>query len=234
MSKGLGDFIRSHRKKEGLTQKSLGEKLNKGESTVRMWELGKSTPPADVIPLLSKVLKTNYIQLMQLAGYIAEADSIGLQLKRDLLIAKQKSYRDSLQEIVSKIKENEFKLNKFLYMKDDELTDDELKQRSSLITERSELKDQSEELRYTIEDLQVEIDELNDFIRNVLEYKYKEEIQSPIAPKELGKTNGVIEIDKLLNTTQKISIYGKVLSQEEKERALQILKLTFGNSENKS
>lgn len=49
----LGARIRMFREKRGLTQKALGAMLNKGESTVRMWELGRSEPDVDTLKLLA-------------------------------------------------------------------------------------------------------------------------------------------------------------------------------------
>ncbi len=55
--------IKSLRVSFGLTQKQLAEKLQKGESTVRMWELGKSEPDSETVNLLSREfnISTDYI-----------------------------------------------------------------------------------------------------------------------------------------------------------------------------
>ena len=37
------------RKKFGFTQRELAQKLNKAESSIRMWELGKSKPVSDTL-----------------------------------------------------------------------------------------------------------------------------------------------------------------------------------------
>jgi transcriptional regulator with XRE-family HTH domain len=49
----IGDRIKAQRQKLGWTQASLGERLGRGESTVRMWELGKSNPPYDELKEMS-------------------------------------------------------------------------------------------------------------------------------------------------------------------------------------
>lgn len=51
----LGLRIKELRMARGLTQAELGARLNKGGSTVRMWELDKSTPDIETIVLLSQV-----------------------------------------------------------------------------------------------------------------------------------------------------------------------------------
>ena len=71
----FGENLRNLRKAKKLTQKNLGELLGKKESTVRMWELGKSTPPPDLIHKISEVLEEDYVTLMKKAGYIPETIS---------------------------------------------------------------------------------------------------------------------------------------------------------------
>lgn len=70
----LGDKIRELRKAKKLTQKELGKLIEKAESTVRMWELGKSTPPPETIQKLSKALDVDFLKLMVTAGYLDEED----------------------------------------------------------------------------------------------------------------------------------------------------------------
>ena len=55
MSKQFGFRIRGLRVSFGLTQAQLAEKVNKAESTVRMWELGKSEPDNSTLILLAKI-----------------------------------------------------------------------------------------------------------------------------------------------------------------------------------
>ena len=52
----VGLRIKQAREQKGLTQKQLGISVKKGDSTVRMWELGKSQPDLTTISLIAKVL----------------------------------------------------------------------------------------------------------------------------------------------------------------------------------
>lgn len=61
----FGTLIREHRKKLKLTQKQLAEKLSVGESTVRMWELGKNYPTFPVLILLLTILQIPADKLME-------------------------------------------------------------------------------------------------------------------------------------------------------------------------
>lgn len=58
MSETLGKRIRMFRTEKGLTQSELGELVNKGGSTVRMWELDRSQPSPQTLRLLCDVLGT--------------------------------------------------------------------------------------------------------------------------------------------------------------------------------
>jgi len=59
----LGKNIRRLRIKNKMTQNDLSKKMNKAESTVRMWELGRSEPDKDSIVLLSEIfdVTTDYL-----------------------------------------------------------------------------------------------------------------------------------------------------------------------------
>ena len=54
----LGKRIKKLRQDKGLTQAQLGYMVNKGESTVRTWELDRSQPSPQTIRLLCDVLGT--------------------------------------------------------------------------------------------------------------------------------------------------------------------------------
>lgn len=51
---GIGERIKRLRGEWGFTQKELSEVLNKSESTVRMWELGKSEPDIETLTLIAR------------------------------------------------------------------------------------------------------------------------------------------------------------------------------------
>lgn len=50
-------LIRELRKKAGMTQEQLSEKLGINRTTVTMWELGKSVPRPDKLAKLAKILQ---------------------------------------------------------------------------------------------------------------------------------------------------------------------------------
>lgn len=48
--------IDKFRKKKGYTQIDLADRLNVSQQTIAAWETGKSSPTADKLPKLAKVL----------------------------------------------------------------------------------------------------------------------------------------------------------------------------------
>ena len=80
MSKKLGEIIRAYRKDAKLTQKQLAEKLQKAESTVRMWELGKNMPPLETLKEIGATLNIPLSDLLSKAGYIEKDEYTDEQL----------------------------------------------------------------------------------------------------------------------------------------------------------
>lgn len=60
----LGDKILELRKKEGLSQESLGELLGVTRQTISNWELGSTSPNPDQLKMLSKVLHISIDELL--------------------------------------------------------------------------------------------------------------------------------------------------------------------------
>ena len=87
----LGMRIRAFREMNGLTQKALGEKLNKGESTVRMWELGRSEPDVDTLKLLADEFK---ISVDKLVGYGEDLIASSLTVKERSIILYYRNNKD--------------------------------------------------------------------------------------------------------------------------------------------
>ena len=52
----LGDNISKLRKKKGLSQEELGERIGVTRQTISNWELGETGPNPDQLKLLSKEL----------------------------------------------------------------------------------------------------------------------------------------------------------------------------------
>lgn len=59
----FGDKLSQLRRKNGLSQEELGEKLNVTRQTVSKWELGQSKPDTDKLMEISKLLDVDFNQL---------------------------------------------------------------------------------------------------------------------------------------------------------------------------
>lgn len=60
----LGNMILELRKKKGLSQEQLGEKVNVTRQTISNWELNETTPNPEQLKLLSKVLEVSIDELL--------------------------------------------------------------------------------------------------------------------------------------------------------------------------
>lgn len=60
----IGKFITENRKKQGLTQASLAEKLGVSDRAVSKWENGKSLPDPSIMLDLCKILKISVNELL--------------------------------------------------------------------------------------------------------------------------------------------------------------------------
>lgn len=60
----LGENILKLRKKQGLSQEQLGEKIDVTRQTISNWELGETSPNPEQLKLLSKVLMVSVDELL--------------------------------------------------------------------------------------------------------------------------------------------------------------------------
>ena len=60
----LGENILKLRKKSGLSQEQLGEKVNVNRQTISNWELNETTPNPEQLKLLSKALNVSIDELL--------------------------------------------------------------------------------------------------------------------------------------------------------------------------
>lgn len=89
----IGKFIAERRKKSGLTQMQLAEKLGITDRAVSKWERGKSMPDSSVMLELCAVLKISVNDL--LCGEIVTMENYNKELESKLLeMIKQKEQAD--------------------------------------------------------------------------------------------------------------------------------------------
>ena len=89
----IGKFIAECRKKEGLTQMQLAEKLNITDRAVSKWETGKTMPDSSIMLSLCEILKITVNDL--LSGEVVSMENYNKELENNLLeMVKQKEEAD--------------------------------------------------------------------------------------------------------------------------------------------
>ncbi len=89
----IGKFIAECRKKNGLTQMQLAEKLNITDRTVSKWENGKAMPDSSIMLALCDELKISVNDL--LSGEVVTMDNYNEKLENNLLeMVKEKEEAD--------------------------------------------------------------------------------------------------------------------------------------------
>ena len=89
----IGKFIAERRKKIGLTQLQLAEKLNITDRAISKWENGKSMPDSSIMLELCDVLKISVNDLLN--GEIVTMDNYKEKSEQNLLeMVKQKEHSD--------------------------------------------------------------------------------------------------------------------------------------------
>lgn len=80
ISSTIGDKIKELRITAGSTQKDLAICLNKAESTVRMWELGKSEPDLETVKLIAKKFSVTTDYLLGITSEFSQFSHISGRL----------------------------------------------------------------------------------------------------------------------------------------------------------
>ena len=89
----IGKFIAECRKKQGLTQMQLAEKLNITDRAVSKWENGRSMPDSSIMLNLCEILKITVNDL--LCGEVVLMENYNKKLEQNMLeMVKQKEETD--------------------------------------------------------------------------------------------------------------------------------------------
>ena len=89
----IGKFIAERRKKAGLTQMQLAEKLNITDRAVSKWETGKAMPDTSLMLDLCEILKISVNDL--LSGEVISVENYNVTLEQNLLeMVRQKEAAD--------------------------------------------------------------------------------------------------------------------------------------------
>ena len=118
------DRIKAIRNERGLTQTQLASQLGKGESAIRMWEIGRSKPDADTLIKLADYFGCTTDYLLGLSEYrnLEELDST-IEIEKNL---------DDLYEMLSETYKSKYRnltisiLASFILTSDDDNAEAEL------------------------------------------------------------------------------------------------------------
>lgn len=89
----IGRFIAECRKKEGLTQMQLAQRLNITDRAVSKWETGRSLPDSSIMLELCDILKIGVNDL--LCGEVVNTDNYNKEIENNLLeMVRQKEESD--------------------------------------------------------------------------------------------------------------------------------------------
>ncbi len=89
----IGKFIADCRKKQGLTQMQLAEKLDITDRAVSKWETGRSLPDASIMLTLCEILKITVNDL--LCGEVVTMENYNKEMENNLLeMVKAKEQAD--------------------------------------------------------------------------------------------------------------------------------------------
>lgn len=230
-------FLRELRKAKGLTIVGLASKSGLSRSYISQLERGErgkdGVPSPDVLKKFSKALDVSYQTLMMKAGYLQE-DSEELLKKYKQKVALLEETR---KEITLAYQHLEYLNNAFSALNTTiPQSAYEKEERSKRILRKLNEIDHAEQMINSkvqlCNKLSSELKDLVQITDATIDYE-EAQIKNLLEAFD-GPTSGVLELENLFNMAQEIHLHGRKLTDQEKEKALQILKLTFDTDTNKT
>ena len=96
----LGNHLFQARKKAGLSQEEVAEKLGVSRQTVSKWEQGLSVPDSDLLIALSEALETPVSTLLGETVVASEADTVKALSEKLEIINLQLSRRKAMRKAI--------------------------------------------------------------------------------------------------------------------------------------
>lgn len=238
----FGDFLREYITTNKISTHQLSEMSGVSQPYISQIINGKK-PSGKIVKKISNALNVDFRYLMHLAGYIEEESPLekidwSIRMVESKLSEKYRQ-REAIIREFSDIHWEDEKVNKpdkhdyLMKVQAENINYIKILERN--LKELIRLRKEVEEGKI-IENLQLILLYLrNPELKNYnlkegeiseLDIEEAEQIQRSIES-IAGKATNVIELENLFNIAQEITINGRNLTEEEKERALQILKLTF-------
>lgn len=226
----VGGYIRDKRKEKKLTLKQLANDIGLSYTYLSQIELGDRNASPEILEKIAKALDVPHRFLMEKAGHAKESDRLEILQTQLLSLQEAKNLHNAQLDTVTR-----------------ELSRSDLDKNI-----RKHLEKVFDERTSEIQRIDKAIEEVNTLIRNSEQFNKGLSLSKELNNKfgswgnsediplgEIKKTledNGYTlkkntqqktELETLFNSTQAITINGKTLTDDEKQKALQILKLTF-------
>ena len=99
----VGERIKQLRHSQNITQKELSEVLSKSESTVRMWELGKSEPDLETLKKLAHYFKVSIDYLLDDSIIQCQSTSMNHTMFACILKDLRKEYNLTQKQLAKKL-----------------------------------------------------------------------------------------------------------------------------------
>ncbi|MBM7608632.1 transcriptional regulator with XRE-family HTH domain [Lysinibacillus composti] len=217
MGKTLGQKIKTIRLNLGKNMEEFGElvdKANKG--LVSRWESDKSIPGIERLHIIAQLGNMTLEELMETENVNSLLEkSIGLESHLDLSLYNLQDLRKTLTKITKRYKEYEEK-----YKDDKELL---------LETYKAEFRTIEEVNKFLNDEIDINnnlVKELRELIKVIQNITYSEVFKS-IDRQSITKRQTNFPLESLFTSGINITLDDKLLTKDDKERALQILNLVF-------
>lgn len=182
-------------------------------------------PTPEVIKRLAETLDENYFELMQLAGYMENDDINHLYQKRkniEIEFEKKRTETISLFNEVELLQNQISELNTKIQSSTNEKERKELEKKVKSLQIKLKIA-KNAPLQLAEESIEVtnNLDQINELIRIALEVKDFSE------KRESANNIQEIHLENILSSTLPVYLNGVELNEREKEKVLQLIKLTF-------
>ncbi|EON73952.1 helix-turn-helix domain-containing protein [Lysinibacillus sphaericus] len=226
----IGEFIRKKRKEKKLTLKQLADEIGLSQTYLSQIELGDRKASPEIIKKLAKVFNLPHLYLMEKAGYTGKTDRME-NLRAQLLSLQEEKMKHNIHSAQIAVG-----LTRSDLSEEDRKYGEKISDNTNLAIQRlNEAIKETQNYIGALEALENGLDLSRELNKNFGGFGNLEEIPIEEIKSTLEKSGYPVKVsnqsqtdlETFFNSAQEITINGKILTDEEKQKALQILKLTF-------
>ena len=225
----IGEFIRRKRKEKKLTLKQLADEIGLSQTYLSQIELGDRKASPEIIKKLAKVFNLPHLYLMEKAGYTGKTDRME-NLRAQLLSLQEEKMKHNIRSAQIAVGLTRGDLSEVDRKYGEKISND-----TNLAIQRlDEAIKETQNYIGALEALEKGLDLSRELNKNFGGFGNPEEIPTEEIKSTLENSGYLKELNQsqtdletFFNSAQELTINGKILTDEEKQKALQILKLTF-------